>query len=286
MYAITGITGQVGGAMARTLLQAGKPVRAVVRDAAKARAFAAQGCEIALADMNDARALAEAFHGAEGVFILPPPNFDPSPGFPEAREGAACVRQALEQARPGKVIHLSTIGAQATSSNLLSQQGIYEHTLADLSLPLTVLRPGWFMENFRWDVDAARNDGILYSFLQPLGRAILMVATDDIGRVAAELIQENWQGRRVVELQGPEQTSPDDAAAAFSRVLGKQVRAQAVPRETWGALFKGQGMNDPMPRIQMLDGFNEGWICFEGPAENIRKGRITLEHVLRELTAS
>jgi uncharacterized protein YbjT (DUF2867 family) len=40
MYAITGITGKVGGAVARTLLAAGQPVRAVVRDAAKARSWA------------------------------------------------------------------------------------------------------------------------------------------------------------------------------------------------------------------------------------------------------
>lgn len=285
MYAITGITGQVGSAMARALLEAGKPMRAVVRDAAKADAFAALGCEIALADMSNPHALGAAFRGAEGVFILPPPNFDPSPGFPEAREGAAAVRQALEQARPGKVIHLSTIGAQAASPNLLSQQGIYEQALADLSIPLTVLRPGWFMENFRWDVDAARDGGILHSFLQPLDRAIPMVATDDIGRVAAELIQERWDGRRVVELQGPEPVSPHDAAAAFSRVLGKPVRAEAVPRESWGGLFKAQGMNDPMPRIQMLDGFNEGWIRFEGAEQDIRRGRVGLDHVLRELLA-
>jgi NAD(P)H dehydrogenase (quinone) len=41
MYAITGITGQVGGTVARTLLAQGLPVRAVVRDAAKGRAWCA-----------------------------------------------------------------------------------------------------------------------------------------------------------------------------------------------------------------------------------------------------
>jgi uncharacterized protein YbjT (DUF2867 family) len=58
MYAITGITGQVGGALARALLAANKPVRAVVRDQEKAKAWAEQGCEIALANMNDTDALA------------------------------------------------------------------------------------------------------------------------------------------------------------------------------------------------------------------------------------
>src|SRR5689334_16659978 len=84
MYAITGITGQVGGAMARTLLARGKAVRAVVRNVEKGQSWAAKGCEIAVADMEDVAALAAAFQGTDGVFILPPSEFDPSPGFPEA----------------------------------------------------------------------------------------------------------------------------------------------------------------------------------------------------------
>jgi uncharacterized protein YbjT (DUF2867 family) len=52
MYAITGITGKVGGALAATLLAAGLPVRAVVRDATKGAAWAARGCEFAVAEMG------------------------------------------------------------------------------------------------------------------------------------------------------------------------------------------------------------------------------------------
>ncbi len=57
MYAVTGITGQVGGAAGRALLDAGLPVRAVVRDAARDTAWKKRGCEVAVADMNDAKAL-------------------------------------------------------------------------------------------------------------------------------------------------------------------------------------------------------------------------------------
>ena len=56
----------------------------------------------------------------------------------------------------------------------------------------------------------------------------------------------------------------------------------AVPRESWGALFKAQGMNDPMPRIQMLDGFNEGWLSFQDPA-TVVQGSTNLESVLSDL---
>jgi uncharacterized protein YbjT (DUF2867 family) len=283
MFAITGITGNVGGELARNLLAAGKPVRAVVRDAAKGETWAKAGCEIAVADMNDAAALAKAFKGMEGVFILIPPVFDPAPGFPEARAFAANLKYALETARPGRVVYLSTIGADASEENLLTQHTIIEQVLKELPLPITFLRPGWFMENALWDVAPARERGVISSFLEPLDKPVPMVATVDIGRLGAELIQENWTGSRVVELEGPQRVTPNDIAATFAHVLSHAVRAEVVARETWEPLFVSQGMKNPMPRIRMLDGFNEGWIEFANGGSHSRKGTTGLETVLKSL---
>src|SRR5262249_29632663 len=152
MHAITGITGKVGGALARCLLSEKLPVRAVLRDEAKAAVWKGQGCEIALAEMDDAASLASAFTGAEGVFILPPSEFDPQPGFPEAKRVVDAVSAALVEARPGKIVCLSTIGADATQENLLTQRTLLERALGGIGLPVTFLRPGWFMENALWDV--------------------------------------------------------------------------------------------------------------------------------------
>jgi len=263
MFAITGITGNVGGELARTLLAAKQPVRAVVRDMGKGAAWAERGCDLARADIGDAAALAAAFQGVEGVFVLVPPNFDPEPGFPEAHATAGTLRFALEQARPGRVVYLSTIGAQATQTNLLSQHTIIERVLGELPIPIAFLRPGWFMENSSWDVAPARERGVIPSFLQPLDKPVPMAATADIGRVAAELLQETWKGHRVVELEGPQRVTPNEIAATFADLLGIPVRMEAVPRDTWEPMFKSQGMKNPTPRIRMLDGFNEGWIEFE-----------------------
>jgi NAD(P)H dehydrogenase (quinone) len=283
MYAITGITGKVGGALARVLLADGQPVRAVVRAADKGDAWAERGCEVALAEMHDTASLTAAFKGAQGVFILPPSEFDPSPGFPEARAVIDAVKAALESALPGKVVCLSTIGAQASQLNLLTQRTLMEQALGTLSIPIAFLRPGWFMENAAWDVVSARDCGVIYSFLQPLDRPVPMVATTDVGRVAAALLEQRRSGRRVIELEGPRRISPNNVAAAFAEILGRPVRAEAVPRETWSEFFKSQGMKDPEPRIRMLDGFNEGWIEFErGEADSI-KGETELAAVLGSL---
>jgi len=283
MYSITGITGNVGGSVAHNLLAAGQSVRAVMRDIGKGDVWAERGCEVVKADIADATSLASAFRGAEGVFVLVPPNFDPAPGFPEARATAASLKSALEKADPGRVVYLSTIGAQAGASNLLTQHTIIEQVLGELPMPITFLRPAWFTENFRWDVAAARESGIITSFLQPLDKPVPMVATADIGREAAKLLQESWTGRRVVELEGPRRVAPNEIANTFAEVLGRRVSMEAVPRETWEQLFRSQGMKNPTPRIRMLDGFNEGWIEFENGAAGSRKGEVTLKSVLQTL---
>jgi NAD(P)H dehydrogenase (quinone) len=219
----------------------------------------------------------------EGVFILPPSEFDPAPGFPEAHSVIAAVKTALEAARPGKVVCLSTVGAQVMQPNLLTQRTLMEQELRELTIPVTFLRPAWFMENFAWDVASARDNGVIASLLQPVDKPVPMIATADVGRVAAELIQEDWHGCRVIELEAAHRITPNEVAATFARILGHQVRVEAVPRKTWGSLFKSQGMKNPIPRIQMLDGFNEGWIEFERGESGSMKGKVTLETVLRGL---
>ena len=283
MYAITGITGQVGGALARSLLAERLPVRAVLRDEAKAATWRTLGCEVALAEMNDAASLTSAFRGAAGVFILPPSEFDPEPGFPEARRVIAAIKSALVEARPGKVVCLSTIGADAPHENLLTQRTLMEASLQEIGLPVTFLRPGWFMENALWDIASARDEGVLRSFLQPVEKPFPMVATQDVGQQAAALLREDWSGTRVVELEGPARISPDDLARAFARVLKRPVRVETVPRESWEQMFRSQGTRNPLPRIRMLDGFNEGWIDFSEHGRSAVKGTTALESVIAEL---
>jgi NAD(P)H dehydrogenase (quinone) len=283
MYAITGITGKVGGALAATLLAAGLPVRAVVRDATKGAAWAARGCEVALAEMNDATALTAAFAGAEAVFSLPPSEFDPKPGYGQARETIDAIVAALIAARPDRALCLSTIGADAAQDNLLTQRTLLEQALSALPVPVTFLRPGWFLENSLWDVASAREDGVIRSFLAPLDKPFPMVATKDIGTLAARLIQEGGSGKRVVELEGLRRVSPNDLAAAFAKALGRPVRAEIVPHESWETMFRSQGAKNPNPRIRMLDGFNEGWIDFADGGANALKGSTDAETVIAAL---
>ncbi|WP_025597438.1 NmrA family NAD(P)-binding protein [Burkholderia sp. WSM2230] len=287
MYAITGVTGQVGGAAARALLAAGHHVRAVLRDETKAAQWRERGAEVVIASFEDADALTAAFRGTAGVFVMMAPNFAPQPGYPNAHAAAAVLKKALIDARPERVAALSSVGGQQASGlGLITQVRILEDALADLPhlrIPTAIMRPAWFMENSLWDIAPARDTGVMPAFLQPLDRPYPMVATADIGRVIADTLVQSWQGRRTIEIEGPQRYTQHEIAALLAGVLQRDVKAHAVPRDQWEALFQSQGTAWPAPRIEMLDGFNAGWIDFEGGANEHVIGKTLYQTVLAEL---
>lgn len=283
MFVITGITGKVGAIAARILLDRGQSVRAVVRDRHKANEWIERGCEVAeVPAMDDVPALIAALAKADGVFLLNPPNYDPAPGFPDTHCVAAAFAEALEATRPKQAVFLSSIGAQSPDFNLLNNAAIVEAALRSSSVPVTMLRPAWFMENAAGDVDAARL-GEIHSYLQPLDRRLPMVSVRDIGRVVADLLMDTQAVSSVIELEGPERYSPIDLAGVFSKVLARSVSVSAIPDRDWDTRFRGEGMRHPLARIKMLEGLSQGWLDFESPMANHRVGATSLETAVRGL---
>jgi NAD(P)H dehydrogenase (quinone) len=286
MFAVMGITGQVGGAIANSLLQQKKQVRAIVRNPEKASQWRERGAEIAIADYDDADALQKAFTGAEGVFAMIPPNFAPTPGFVEQRRTITALHNALSAARPGKVAYLSSIGSEQTSGlGLITSTHLLEEQLATLPIPSAFLRAGWFMENTAWDIPTARDQGKLFSYLHPLDRKYPMVATADIGQAGANVLLQQWSGNRYIEVAGPQQYSPLDIARELGAVVKRNVETVLVPRTTWVQNFVEQGTPEDRtaPRVEMIDGFNSGWIHFNVPGTEHYTGTTELKTVLESL---
>ena len=288
MFTVIGITGNVGGSTAKALLEAGKKVRAIVRDTAKAAQWAKQGVELIRGDINDIGLLTEALRGVEGAFIMVPPQFAPAPGFPETKGIVANLKAALVAAQPKKVVYLSSVGAHRERGlGLITQSHILEQAMRALPGAHAFIRAAWFLENYQWDVQSARERGEIDAYLTPANRRISMVATNDIGELAAKALQQEWSGNRILELEGPDKYSPNDAAAAFSKLLGRLVKTNPIQRSEWQRLFVQQGTAEDRtaPRMEMLDGFNSGWIDFEGGDAEHFKGKVTLEQVLKGLIA-
>jgi NAD(P)H dehydrogenase (quinone) len=285
MYAIMGITGRVGGLAAEQLLKQGKQVRAILRNPEKAQKWQQRGAEVAIADYGDSKALAQAFSGTEGVFIMIPPDFAPAPGFVDTHERMRVLKEALLSSHPQKIVCLSSIGAEQDHGiGLIEHSHILEQSLGSLPIPTAFLRAAWFMDNCEWDVADAKK-GKLISYLQPLDHAIPMVSTEDIGKTVARVLTETWSGQRFIEIAGPRKTSPLDIAQTFGSILNKKVEAEAVPREQWVKTFVAQGTPEDRtaPRVGMIDAFNTEWIHFGNPGTEKVVGTVELKAVLERL---
>ena len=281
MFTVMGITGNVGGAVAGNLLAAGKKVRGVVRNPEKAKAWADRGVELVQSAYNDAAGLAKAFTGAEGVFALIPPDFAPAPGLPDQKRTIAAITEALQQAKPGKAVFLSSIGSEQTSGlGLITSTHLLEEATRTLPIPVAYLRAGSFMENWLGVLDHIRATGEMPFFYGPLERKFPLVATQDIGLAGANALQQSWTGVRVLEVDGPKGgTDLHETATAFGKALGRDVKAVQLPEPAWQTVLEGIGM--PADRtglyMEMVKSFNSGWIHFGNPGTEKFHGPTTIE---------
>jgi len=271
-YALIGITGNVGGRAALKLLESGARVRAVVRSEEKGTPWKAKGAEVAVAEIDDAMALQKAFTGVDGAFVMTPTWFASEDMFAENRKAISTLGKALRAAAVPKVVFLSSIGAHRPhGTGAILKLHEMEQALGDLS-SLTSLRAGWFMENYLGMIAYAKESGVLPSLLDHLDRPISMIATSDIGDQVARLLQENWSGQRIVELEAPERYSPNDVASTLTKVLKRPVKAEVLPHEQWESTYRSWGLTigSAKAMAEMVDGFNKEWIVFEEPSQSVR----------------
>ena len=279
MFLVTGITGKVGGATARHLLAAGKQIRGLVRDPRKAAAWADQGVELVQGDWDDAASVAAALKGVEGAYLMMPPTQTPSHGFPEAKAVVASYVQALRDAPPPKVVALSSIGSeQASGLGLITSTHLLEQGLADVTFPVAFVRAGGFFENFLYGLQTGQG-GTLPVMYTPADREVPMIATEDIGAEVAKLLTSEWQGKRIIELGTP--ITPNALAGELGEVLGREVKAQVLPREAWAPTLEHMGIpkGSTWAFEEMTDGFNSGWIHFGVDGTEKVAGRTSAKQV-------
>jgi len=233
---VTGATGAQGGAVVRHLMSRGWGVRALTRDPDKpaARKLAENGVRVVRGDQEDRRSLDEAVEGAYGVFSVQ--NF--WDGFPARVLGAEGeVRQGknlADAAKAARVEHfVQTTAAGAIRSGLkhVDSKRDIEDYARQLELPMTLIRPVFFMDNFNTEVFGMRQQVMAGRLALPLApnRRLQMVATEDIGYFAALAFErpEDFIGTSF-DLAGDQPTMPE-AAAIFSRVLGREIRFVGDP---------------------------------------------------------
>ncbi|MGZ3458462.1 MAG: NmrA family NAD(P)-binding protein [Archangium sp.] len=283
MFVVIGASGHTGSVVARTLLERGERVRVVVRDEAKAGPWRQRGAEVALAELHDVAVLSLAMVGAQGVYLLVPPPVPTSIGVLEASwKKVDAMRRAVDESGVPHVVLLSSVGAQhVEGTGIVKTLNVAERELGSLGRPMTILRAAYFMENWGGGLRGVLDAGVLPSFLGPSDRPVHMVATRDIGELAARMLLEPTLSRRVVELAGPVDYSPNEVADTLARLLGRPVRAEEHQPSALVPMLMDFGYSEELANLmaELNDAINRGHLTFEHP-ERVVRGRTTLDEVL------
>src|SRR5918993_3994561 len=224
---VCGATGKQGGAAARSLLDRGFRVRGLTRDPQKpeAQALAEQGAEVVQGDMEDRSAMDRVLEGAYGVFSVQ--NFWETGYDREVRQGKT-VADAIKEAGVQHCVYNSVGSAhrQTGISHFDSKWEVEEH-MRKLALPYTILRPVFFMQNWK----TMREPILEGTLAQPLDpdKPFQHVSVEDVGAFAAIAFEhpDEWIGREV-DIAGDEQTMPV-IAETFGRAIGREVDYYQVP---------------------------------------------------------
>ncbi|MFD6066962.1 MULTISPECIES: NmrA/HSCARG family protein [Amycolatopsis] len=239
---VTGATGRQGGATARALLAAGVPVRALVRDPARAKAVEALGAELVVGDLHDIDSVIRAAKGARAVFSVQMPGMN-ADGFDyagEVTQGVNLIEGAMAAGVP-QFVHTSVSGAGqhieadgwaegrwAVMEPTLGAKAAIQDRLREAGFPQwTLLKPGFFMENFLPDMKflfPRGVDGGLVSVIKP-STSLSLAAVDDIGTAAAAVIAEPERFTGVELELASDFLTMAEIAEVLSGVLGTPLAA-------------------------------------------------------------
>ncbi|MEV8377943.1 NmrA/HSCARG family protein [Kribbella sp. NPDC056861] len=247
---VTGATGKQGGATARALLAAGVPVRALVRDPStdRAKAVEALGAELVTGDLLDRDSVIAAAKGARAVFSVQMPAFT-GEGFDHAGEVAQGTNlvEAAQAAGVRQFVHTSVTGAGqhtqepgwaegrwASAEPTMTAKAAIQDLVREAGFQhWTLLKPGFFMENFFPSVRFLFPRGIeggLVSVLNPETK-VSLVAVDDIGAAAAAAFTAPERFHQVELELASDYLSMTEIAEVLSRALGAQLSAPDLNEE-------------------------------------------------------
>jgi NAD(P)H dehydrogenase (quinone) len=219
IIAVTGVTGGLGGRVARRLAERGATQRLVVRDPARAPELA--GAEVATGSYDDAEGLRRAFDGTRTLLMVSASE------APDRERLHANVVDAAVAAGVERVVYTSFFGAAPDCTFTFGRDHWHaeEHIRAS-GLGHTFLRDNLYIDFLPL---MAGPDGVIRG---PAGDGrVAAVARDDIADVAVAVLLGGGHEGRSYDLTGPEALTLAEAAEELSRAAGRPIRYQAETLE-------------------------------------------------------
>jgi len=230
---VIGASGAQGGPVARHLLAAGKHVRLLVRHPERVTDLVAAGAEMMAGDFDDAASLAQVAKGMEGAFLLFPfmnPRLDHARAVIGALTGAG-VRRVVWNAT-------GAIPPVATGNPGVDIRRDILALLEESGMDVVALQPTVYMENLLgpWTApEVIAEDRLAYPL--PPTVAVQWISHEDAGAFAAAAFDQLPAGRHLLAISGPEALTGANAAASFTRGLGRPVTYRAMPPAEFGAII-------------------------------------------------
>jgi NAD(P)H dehydrogenase (quinone) len=242
-YGITGASGQLGRLAVQELLARGVPaadVTAVVRTRGKASDLADRGVHVREADYSSPRALGAALDGVDRLLLI---------SSSEAGQRVAHhtnVIQAARTAGTGRIVYTSMLNADHTINPLASEHQDSERRLGAAGVPFTLLRNGWYAENYTDQLGQYLQDG---EILGAAGSGRISAATrQDYAAAAAAALFKDDDGNRTYELGGPAFDLPE-LARVISEVIGTPVTYTDLSVDDYAARLEQTGLDEASARF-------------------------------------
>jgi len=242
---VTGASGHLGQRVLELLLEAGiapGKIVAASRTPEKLAAFTARGVTARRADFEDPTSLAEAFKGVDRLLLVSTDAVDvPGRRIQQHRNAV----KAAEEAGVSHVVYTGIMNPTPDFPAFVNpdHRGT-EEALAASKLGYTVLRENIYTEALLASLGQAVATGQLFSATGD-GKAAY-ITREDCARAAAAALASSFNGRRILDISGPEAVSQKDVAAIASQITGRQITYIPLELDALIQGMVGAGLPHPM----------------------------------------
>jgi len=243
--AVTGATGQLGRIVVAKLTEKVAPgeIVALARDPNKA---ADLGVAVRQADYDRPETLEPALAGVDTLLLI-----SGSEVGKRASQHANIIA-AAKAAGVGRIVYTSLLHADTSSLGLADEHRATEAALKASGIPFTLLRNGWYTENYAGSIASAAQSGTLYG---SAGEGRIASATrEDFAEAAVAAATDEGHVGKIYELAGDERFTLAELAAEIARQTGKPVTYMDLPEADYAKALEGAGL--PAPAAQAVAGYD------------------------------